>query len=38
MGTEIASRGVIAQGGFWLGGALLELPIVSHDGLSRGVI
>lgn len=38
MGTEIASLGVIALGGFWVGGALLELPIVSDEGLRRGVI
>lgn len=38
MGTEIASRGVIAPGGFWLGGALLELPIVSDERFIRSVI
>lgn len=38
MGTEIALLGIIAQGAFWLGGALLVLPIVSNVELSRGMI
>lgn len=38
MGTEIASLGVIRTRRFRLVGALLELTIVSDDGLSRGMI